>query len=112
VARLIEVRYHAIEQFRARFPSKIPREQLRQLIAHEVAEALDSHRYSTKEPKWSRGRRVRGKRNNNEIDRTLRFCWTEDQVRVYLIDKRGNSVRVITSIRPSGDTTDADAERD
>lgn len=111
MARLIEVRFHAIEQFRARFPVEMTREQLRQLISHEVNEALDSARYSTKEPRWSRGKRVRGKRNNNELDRTLRFCWIENQTRVYLIDKRGTSIRVITSIRPSGDTT-VDAERD
>ena len=106
MARLIEVRHHAIEQFRARFPVRLRREELRQLIAHEVQSALDEGRYSSKEPRWSRGKRARGKRNNHEIDRTLRFCWTPDESRMYLIDKRGVKVRVITSIRPSGDTSD------
>jgi len=106
MARLIEVKHHAIEQFRERFPIRLRREELRQLIAHEVQSALDEGRYSSKEPRWSRGKRARGKRNFHEIDRTLRFCWTQDEKRLYLIDKRGSTVRVITSIRPSGDTSD------
>jgi hypothetical protein len=101
--RLIEVRYHAISQFRERFPSKLEREALRQLIAHEVESALEEGRYASREPKWSRDKRTRGKRNDNELDRTLRFCWTEDEDRLYLVDKIGTTVRVITSIKPSGD---------
>ncbi len=104
MARLIEVRQHAIDQFRERFPNENNyREELRQLIAHEVENALTEGRYASKEPRWSREKRTEGKRNNNERDRTLRFCWTEDEERIYLVDKIGTTARVITTIKPSGD---------
>lgn len=98
-----------MEQYRSRFPTKLSREKLLELIGHEVGAALDEGRYSSKEPRWSRGRRARGKRNHHEIDRTLRFCWIEDESRLYLVDKRGTTVRVITVIKPTlGDSTDRD----
>jgi hypothetical protein len=103
VTRIVEVSWHAIQQFQSRWPNEAVAEPLLHLIATEVEDALDEGRYSTKEPRWSRDDRNRGLRNGKELDRTLRFAWTEDQRRLYLVDKRGQTVRVVTSIRPGGD---------
>lgn len=103
--QIIEVTYHAVDQFRDRFPleSGSPG-YLRLLIAREVEDGLYHNRYSTKQPRWARsdGHRSRGRRNKHELDRTLRFVWTEDKHRMYLIDRRGILIRVITSINPEG----------
>lgn len=102
---VIEVTWHAVDQFRDRFPNESGASgYLRLLIAKEVEEALSHNRYSSKQPRWARanGHRSRGRRNKHEIDRTLRFVWTEDQHRMYLIDRHGFVIRVITSINPDG----------
>lgn len=109
--RLIEVTWHAVEQFRARFPLEAgSASSIRLLIAGEVEASLEGHRYSAKQPPWARleGRRTRGRRNGKEIDRTMRYVWTENKQRLYLVDKHGRAVRVVTSILPqgSGDRTD------
>jgi hypothetical protein len=103
VTRIVEVSWHAIQQFQSRWPNESVAEPLLHLIATEVEDALDNHRYSTREPRWSSSEKNLGLRNGSERDRTLRFAWTEDQERLYLIDKRGQSIRVVTSIRPGGD---------
>ena len=103
--QIIEVTYHALDQFRDRFPEDNGSSgHVRLLIANEVEDALYHNRYSTKQPRWARanGHRSRGRRNKHEIDRTLRFVWTEDKRRMYLIDRRGLIIRVITSINPEG----------
>ena len=103
--QIVEVTWHALEQFQKRFSDEAGSSgYLRLLIASEVESALAHNRYSTKQPRWARsdGYRSRGRRNRHEIDRTLRFVWTEDKRRMYLIDKRGAMVRVITSINPDG----------
>jgi hypothetical protein len=108
--RPVEVTHHAVDQFRERFPEEMASgSYLRLLVAQEVNEALDSGRYSTRQPSWavSSRNRVRGRRNGNERDRTMRFVWTADLKRMYLVDKHGGLVRVITSIRPEGDTHSA-----
>jgi hypothetical protein len=102
---IIEVTWHALDQFRERFPSESGSSgYLRLLIAGEIEDALNHNRYSTRQPSWARanGHRSRGRRNKHEIDRTLRFVWTEDKHRMYMIDKRGVITRVITSINPDG----------
>ena len=103
--RVVQVTWHALEQFRSRFPQEAgSSSQMRLLIAKEVDEALDHNRYSTRQPKWCRedGARKIGKRNGDERDRSLRFVWTENHKRVYLVDKAGIETRVVTSIRPDG----------
>lgn len=102
---VVEVTYHAVEQFKKRFPSESGAQgYLRLLIAAEVEDALNHNRYSTKQPIWSRsdGYRSRGRRNRTELDRTLRYVWTENRRRIYLIDRRGIAIRVVTSINPEG----------
>lgn len=101
--RLIEVTWHAIEQFRERFPEESgSSSSIRLMVAQEVEAALDSGCYSTRLPGWSRedGRRALGRRNGHERNRSIRFVWTENRQRVYLVDKHGSAVRVVTSIRP------------
>jgi hypothetical protein len=106
--RPIEVTHHALEQFRERFPEEMASgSYLRLLIAQEVSDAFDNHHYSTRQPAWAvvDRNRVFGRRNGSERDRTLRFVWTPDRKRMYLVDKHGALVRVITSIRPESDTS-------
>ena len=99
--RPVEVTWHAYEQFRERFPEEAGSgSYTRLLIAEEIEHALDEGRYATKQPKWS-GRRSRGRRNGNELDRTMRYCWVPDQRRLYLVDRRNGIIRAITTIRPS-----------
>ncbi len=103
-SRLIHVTEHAITQHLERWPDlpEWDRERRRNLICLEVSSALSDGRYSTKEPSWSgNGRRVVGKRNGNERDRSLRFCWTRDEGRIYLVDRGDRVVRVVTSILPN-----------
>lgn len=103
--RLIYVTLHAIEQFQERWPElPFQNDRLMVFIANEVESAFTDCRYSTKEPKWAQkkeGSRSVGRRNwNGERDRTLRYCWTENEDRVYLVDRQGKILRVITSIFP------------
>lgn len=105
--RIVEVTWHAVEAFRERFPIEAGTPSyIRLLIAKEVEDAVNHHRYATKLPSWARanGRNHRGKRRAGGLDRTLRYMWTEDQRRVYLVDRHGDALRVVTSIRPEADT--------
>lgn len=99
---------HALEQFLARWPESLAPEVAGQVIAKEVAEALVDGRYSTKEPRWaqrdSRRRSVGVRNGGKERDRTLRYAWTEDKMRLYLVDKAGDVTYVVTAIAPAPDT--------
>ena len=103
MARLIHVTDHALTQHLDRWPGEpSEREQRRSLICDEVNSALVEGRYATKEPAWSgHGKRTVGRRNGGERDRTLRFLWTRDQSRVYLVDRGDRVVKVVTSILPN-----------
>jgi hypothetical protein len=106
VARVIAVTDHAIEQHLERWPGDPwDKENRRFLIASEVSSALNDFRVSTREPAWSGGgkRKVGRTRNPKERDRSIRFAWTEDQGRVYLLDRQdgGRTIVVVTSILPN-----------
>lgn len=105
--RLIHVTGHALDQALERF-AQIDREQMRQRIAHEVDAALRDGRYSSRCPSFAsfaNGRRPVGRRNGGrERDRTLRYAWDEQQQHIYLVDRRGNTINVVTSIAASDDT--------
>lgn len=110
--KAVEVTWHALNQYKERFPEEGgTNSYLRMKIAEEVQDALTNDRYATRQPQWASrtlGRRPRGRRNGNEIDRSMRFCWTTDARRLYLVDKHSGLVRVVTTIRPwSGDKQDA-----
>lgn len=98
----VHVSRHALEQYLARWPNQFgtPFE----VIAREVLDALENHRYSTKEPKWAqknpRRRSVGFRNGSRERDRSLRYVWTEDRKRVYLVDKSGGVSYVVTAISP------------
>ena len=105
--RLIEVTWHALEQFKIRFPEEAgSRGYIRLLIAREIEEAFEYGRYATKQPRWARSQRrhIRGIRNGYEVDRSMRFAWTENQKRMYLVDKDGVAFRAVTCFRPDGDS--------
>lgn len=100
--KIIEVTYHALGQFRLRFPSQGGTDGfIRLLISSEVTSAFESGRYSSKQPRWVISHhRARGLRNGGEIDRTLRFVWTPDRRRMYLVDRRTYCYRVVTTLSP------------
>lgn len=103
--RIVEVTWHAVEQFRDRFPFESgSASSIRLLIAQEVQQGLDAGRYASKQPSWARtdGTRSHGRRNGAERDRSMRYVWTDDRHRMYLVDKHGYAIRVVTSIRPDG----------
>jgi hypothetical protein len=103
VGRFVAVSDHAIDQFRERFPTDLDREALRFRIASEVSAAMQDGRYSTREPRWSgNGERRAGRMNgySKERDRTIRFCWDAAEQHVYIVDRAGDRLVVVTSIRP------------
>ena len=101
MGRFVAVSDHAIDQFRERFPTDLDREALRFKIAAEVSAAMQDGRYSSREPRWSgNGERRVGRMNGRERDRTIRFCWTDDQGQLFIIDKLADRHVVVTSIRP------------
>ncbi len=107
VARLVHVTGHALIRHSERWPGPEDREQRRFLIAVEVANALSDGRYSSREPSFcGNGQRKTGKRGS-ERDRTIRWCWSVDERRVYLVDKRSRVDVVVTAIRP-GEADDRD----
>ena len=100
--RFIAVSNHAVQQSLERWPGEPwDTERRRFQIAVHVTDALRDGRYSSREPRWSgNGERRVGRMNGGERDRSMRWCWVEDQSRVYLVDKLGDRVVVVTSIRP------------
>lgn len=111
--RLFHITEHALAQARDRWPTTLPkdREQRRHVLAEEVVAALDEGRYSTRRPAFAlrdgSNTRTVGWRNRGERDRTLRYAWPADQNRLYLIDRRGDTIHVVTCIRPGEAITSA-----
>ncbi len=106
--RLVHVTNHAVTRHLERFDGPEDREQRRFLIGLEVSAALSEGRYSTREPGFACHRSQRSKgRNGREKDRSLRWCWTADELHLYLIDKTGYADVVVTSILP-GEADDRD----
>ncbi len=99
MARLVHVTNHALTRHIERFDGPEDREQRRFLIGLEVSAALSEGRYSTKEPRFSADGRKVGMRGR-ERDRSLRWAWTADQQRLYLLDKKDRADVVVTSILP------------
>ena len=105
----IEVTSHAVDQLRDRFPEHAEHErwQNRHLIAAEVLYAIQEQRTATKIPRWAHlDGRYRGKAKRNPdgaISKTMRFLWTLEEDRVYLVDRKQAHATVITTIRPPCD---------
>lgn len=102
MGRFIAVSDHAVEQHLKRFPGEPwDSERRRFQIALTVTDALRDGRYSSREPRWSGdGRRRTGKMNGRERDRTIRWCWDENESQLFVVDKQKDRVVVVTSIRP------------
>lgn len=103
--RFVAVTNHAVDQHLERFPDGGPwdKEGRRFQIANTVSVAFSEGRYSTREPRFSGDglRRAGRTRNPKERDRSVRWCWTEDESQVFLVDRQGqNTLVVVTSIRP------------
>ena len=94
---------HAVDQHTARWPDpKLAREWRTQQIVSEVSAAIAEGRMSVKEPKFTaHGKQERGR----PADKSLRYVWTPDRRRVYLVDRRDGRVFVVTAIQGDGDTT-------
>lgn len=80
----------------------------------DVLEAMVAGRTSLKEPAFTdhgslmtRAERKAKLRRRSRRDRHVRFAWTEDRRRVYLIESRDGIVVVITAIS-AGDTPPSD----
>lgn len=108
---LVEVSRHALEQHSERWPNgNVGWEARRRSIMADVLEAMVSARTSMKEPaftnhgsKMTRAERKEKLRRRRPRDRHVRFAWTEDRSRVYLIESRDGLIVVITAIS-AGDT--------
>ena len=92
---------HALDRHLERFPGEPQGHEARRFqIASTVSAALSEGRYATREPRWLRdGARRTGLMNGRERDRSLRWCWDAAQRQVFLVDRQGNAVVVVTSIR-------------
>lgn len=110
----IEITHHAVDQIRARFPVETGRladSDVRRLIVTEVADAMREHRMATKLPRFAVGahdRRARAWRGNRERARSMRFLWTDDEGRVYLVNRLRQRAVVVTVIRAGAADTPAD----
>ena len=93
---------HAVSQHLERFPGEPwDTENRRYQIAVLVTAALQEGRYSSREPRWSgNGERRTGRMNGRERDRSIRFCWSEDESQLFIVDKMSDRHVVVTSIRP------------
>lgn len=72
-------------------------------------------RQSKKEPGWSLhgGRKTRRQRKQRlehweRLEPTMRYVWTEERERLYLVDQRLGRIIVVTAIRPDDDTSQPD----
>lgn len=117
----VSVTRHAREQAVARFPAELrglARADIDRLLAAEVAAAITAGRMAARQPRWSlragmerrpdarggvssrahrKGVPLRGLATDRKP--TLRFVWTDDQRRLFLV-RRGRPSVVITCIRP------------
>ncbi len=101
--RPILVSLHALTRAEERWPELAPnRDWLRHQISTEINDALTAGRYATRIPVWALkpGRTPRLRHKN----RTLRFAWTAEEDRLYLIVKRNGHISVVTAIKPQVDT--------
>jgi len=110
---VVDITRHAVEQARERFPELgLSDARWRGLIETEVTEAIDQYRMALKIPRFAMREfdrtRTRIWRNHRERARSMRFLWTDDEQRVYLIDRRHGLERVITVIRPPAADTRQD----
>lgn len=112
---LVEVTKHALEQHAERWPNHgIGWEARRRSITADVIEAMVAGRSSLKEPTFTahgqamtRAERKQKLWRRQPRDRHVRFTWTDDRQRVYLIERRNGIVVVITAIS-AGDTPPSD----
>ena len=109
--KIVRVTTHAQERHEQFWPelASTRHERIQRIVA-DVTRALDTGRYSTKEPRfttYSHGltTRDRKRRQRKRQDPSMRFVWTADEQHVYLVDKRDSQVVVVTSIKPGGDTS-------
>lgn len=104
---LVEVSKHAVDQHEERWPDPPrPRTEHRREVTVDIVEAMVAGRSSAKEPAFTnhgslmtRVERKQKLRRRQGRDRHVRFVWTEDRERVYLIERRDGAIFVITSIR-------------
>lgn len=105
----LEVTAHALTRLRARWPHHAgrPAARLVALVEREVDAAIACGRMATRMPAFAakEGRRSRGRRGDAELDRAIRFVWTQDEGRVYVIRRSRTTVYVITTVRPATSDT-------
>ena len=116
----VQVTNHAITRLRGRFAadfSGVDTPALRRHAAGEVVDAIASHRMATRLPKFAlragTSARSRGRRGRGELDRSLRYVWTADERRVYLIDRTRRATTILTVLAATGHVeadTDADVD--
>lgn len=114
--KIVRVTRHALDQHLERWPDAAPTDDQRtQRIVGEVTAAIAEGRLSPKEPRFTNFSNKLSTRERKQMqrrrvqDRSLRFVWTPDEATVYLVDRRDNTVVVVTSIRPDGDSHDSHA---
>ena len=104
--RQIHVTVHAVTQHEERYPGTINKAARKLLIAADVTDALKNGRSSPKEPSFTpRGQTLSRKERQQKRpnDKSLRYVWSEDRNRVYLVDRRGDEIIVVTSLPSNAD---------
>jgi hypothetical protein len=72
-----------------------------QLVAYEVAQAIEAGRMAVNEPAWTVGERERDRADRTHAGAKrgkLRWVWPPEQTRAYLISRRGGRWIVVTVI--------------
>ena len=94
----IHVTHHVREQARTRFPElrQLPDTDLTLHIVREVGAALRNDRVACRAPRfvlWNGGRRVKSRHHGH-----VRYAWSSDELRAYVIRRVHDGWVVITAI--------------
>lgn len=113
--RLVRITWHAVERFSLRFPEFVGADEAatRRFIAGDVADAIASCRMAARVPRFAvqRGmRRIARRKRNRERWRSVRYVWSADETRLYVIDRTNSVTTVLTAMKPGADDTEADVD--
>jgi hypothetical protein len=115
VAQLVRVTRHALEQHAARWPNGLTVYERTAQMESDALAGLLAGRASKKEPGWSphgrektRRQRKRRREHWERQEPTMRYVWTEERERLYLVDQRLGRIIVVSALPGAGDTAQPD----